>query len=131
MMGRGLSDLQRFILKKSSSQKRLHHCEILEGYFGWKPRNGTIPRWGVGAHAVLDCKPEEKGEVICPGSQRYNPREIGIARYRKTRAALSRSCRRLESRGLVECVNGMYCHWAGVKITEKGRHWLSVNSEPN
>lgn len=36
-MGRGLSNLQRFIMAKAAEHKRLYYAEILAGYYGWEP----------------------------------------------------------------------------------------------
>ena len=40
---------------------------------------------------------------------------------------VSRACTRLEDRGLVTQVAGVYSNWAGVKITDGGPEYLSVD----
>ena len=37
-MGRGLSDLQRWILAEAQKRDRLYHFQICEGYYRWKPK---------------------------------------------------------------------------------------------
>jgi hypothetical protein len=103
-MGRGLSDLQRFILVRAATTERLYYADVLEGFFGWVPRPATGP-----------------------GGHRFSRREIGEAAYRKAMASLSRACRRLEWRGLVTRLCGQLSHWSAVEITEKGKACLSVN----
>jgi hypothetical protein len=119
-MGRGLSGLQRFILEKANTKKRVYYVEVLEGFYGWKPRRP------IRRHGPNDQYGEE-GEIIGPGAKRFSPQLIGEKKYRKVRAALSRACKRLADRGLVVRLEGAYSHWAGVEITSVGREWLSVN----
>jgi hypothetical protein len=90
---------------------RLFQSEILEGYFGFRP-----------------AEPIRRGDGWINHGHLFEPRRIGIRRYNKARASLSRACRRLKARGLVECVQGAYCLWAAVELTDKGREWLSVNT---
>jgi hypothetical protein len=121
-MGRGLSDLQRFIVVKAATCNRLHYAEILVEYFGWKP-NGRLH---YGPEHGKDYAGEDlAGRVI--GGQHFSLKEIGEKRYRKTMATLSRTCTRLGQRGLVTCLCGRYALWSGVEITDKGREWLMVN----
>lgn len=49
-MGRGLSDLQRYVLARAGEQERVYYADILEGYFGWRPRR-PLRRYGLGACA--------------------------------------------------------------------------------
>jgi hypothetical protein len=99
-MGRGLSDLQRFILKRASKQERVYYAEVLRDFFGWTPMQ------------TADWK---RGKLDSPGHHSFSPQQIGKATYRNTLATLSRACRRLEKRGLVERLNGAYSLWAAVK----------------
>jgi hypothetical protein len=125
-MGRGLSDLQRWILVEAAKRKRLYYADVLEGYFRWRPRN---PPTRYGQHWCWPAKSdEEEGQLVHPGDQHFSPRDIGAGEYRRVRATLSRSCSRLGDRGLVTCLTGARSHWAGVEITEQGRAWLTVNS---
>jgi hypothetical protein len=111
-VGRGLSDLQRWILKEAASRdcfsaaeaRRLHMAEILVGYFGWRPENRGSLR---------------------DNSHHFDRLQIGLRTYQNVKSALCRSVRRLEERGLVKHWIGLQC--AAVSITSKGRAWLSVN----
>jgi hypothetical protein len=107
-MGRGLSELQRFILREAGKRGRAYYADVLTGFFGWKPTPSRLPR--------------------TPGQQRFSRSRIGERRYAKTMATLSRACWRLGQRGLVTCLQGARSHWSGVELTDKGREWLSVNS---
>jgi hypothetical protein len=108
-MGRGLSPLQAWIVRQSARRSLLFYPEVLVGYFGLRP-NRT--QW-------------------YPGSQWFAPDAIGRRRYRSALSALSRSCRRLEERGLVECICSRCSHWAGVVITEAGRQWVDGHPDPS
>jgi hypothetical protein len=125
-MGRGLSELQRFILKKAAGQKRLHYAEVLVEFFGWQPEV-ALRHHPPGSRSYFG--DEWEGELEDPGAQYFSRRTIGEATYRKVMATLSRSCRRLQDRGLVTCLQGAYARWAAVSITEAGRQWLSVNTQ--
>jgi len=123
-MGRGLSDLQRYILDRAGKQRRVYYVEILEGYFGWAPEY-EIGRYSLGRYE--NDHRGEVGELVSPGSQHFSRKRIGEKTYRKVMATLSRSCKRLQARGLVTWLCGTYSYWSGVEITEEGRKWLSVN----
>ena len=86
---------------------------------------------GVNRLTGTASRPDEIGMIILPGLQSFSPQEIGEPRYRATMASLSRSCRRLQERGLVTCLVGAGSHWSCVQITDKGREWLSVNLAVN
>jgi hypothetical protein len=118
-MGRGLSRLQWFILKKATRQRRVYHCEVLAEYFGWKTSSHiSCPEpW----------KRDEEGLLENPGRHYFSPTEIGTKHYRVTRATLSRACARLEDRGLVISI-ARYSKWAGVEITDQGREFLSLTT---
>ncbi|QDU60443.1 hypothetical protein Pan216_12820 [Planctomycetes bacterium Pan216] len=111
-MGRGLSELQRFILERSAKAPRLYYSEILVEYFGWKPG------WPL---------KYEDGVLASPGSHRFSRTKIGEKEYSRVMATLSRSCTRLDNRGLVTVIVAEYSHWTGVVITDQGRAFLSVN----
>jgi hypothetical protein len=128
-MGRGLSELQRWILRRASTQRRLYYPEILEGFFGWKPKQ-PFRRYKEG-EKDLDGQPAPVGDLANVAGQHFSSRTIGEERYRKVMFTLRRSCARLEERGLVERIQRAYAGWRAVKITQKGREWLSVNSAEN
>jgi hypothetical protein len=113
-MGRGLSDLQRWILEKAASQKKLHPAEVLAGYFGWEPDHKWPWRGQI--------EPAER-----PRGQNFSRRRIGSAKYRSTMASLSRSIRRLEERGFVTRREYAFGKAWCLYITEKGKEYLSVN----
>jgi hypothetical protein len=120
-MGRGLSDLQRFIVAKAATCERLYYAEILAEFFGWKPKE--LLRYEP-LHGITYKMPVA-GKYA--HGQHFSADKIGEARYRKTVATLSRACSRLAARGLVECLQGACSRWSAVEITDKGREWLSVN----
>jgi hypothetical protein len=119
--------LQRYILKEAGKRNRVYYADVLMGFYGWRPK-GPIRRHGEGGYPVEESEAGGAGCLFFPGTHKFSRREIGEATYRKTLAALSRSCSRLGVRGLVKCVSAANSHWAAVEITDAGREWLSVNS---
>jgi hypothetical protein len=83
-MGRGLSDLQRFILKRAAESGGARRGDVLCDYFGWRTQ-GERP---TGRYAWI-------------GEQNFSPSQIGTKKYRSDSASLSRAQRRLRERGLV------------------------------
>ena len=120
-MGRGLSELQSFILKKASeapvmdprgefASSRLPHLfvpEILIGFWGWEPEKPVRDERGH----------KEIGYY-------FSRKRIGEARYNRGMAAVSRAVARLEARGLVERYS--WLNTSSVVITHSGRAWLMV-----
>jgi hypothetical protein len=113
-MGRGLSDLQRFILRRAGEQPQLAYAEVLVEYFGWRPVAGTLRRGRDG--------------VVRGGLHWFDPNAIGRQRYRSSRAVLSQACSRLAARGLVRCLQGAQGSWSAVPITDAGRASLAADS---
>jgi hypothetical protein len=125
-MGRGLSDLQRWILRESGTISRVYYTDVLVGHYHWKPAR-EIRRYKAGdmrGHPAKPVPPERFGTISWPMIQYFSRRRIGEAEYSKTMAALSRACRRLDKRGLV---TWLPCRSrSAVEITDKGREYLSV-----
>jgi hypothetical protein len=112
VIGRGLSRQQRWIVAKAAAAKNhVYFTEILEGLFGWKP-HGSVP--------------DRARDVLQSYGYLFSIREIGKNRYGRVMATMSRACRRLEERGLIERVMG---HGA-IRITPQGREYLLVNEGP-
>lgn len=109
-MGRGLSELQKYILTAASSMKeddynkegRLYYADIFRAFYGWKGTNGH------------------------PGGRKFDPNEIGQKKYDSAHVAVRKACARLEKRGFVACIMGSYSHWSGVEITDKGREMAAT-----
>lgn len=112
-MGRGLSPLQRWMLRKALDNRikegrtaeighgaDLYYFEIKQGYFG------------------LGSKCSE-GARESPGNHRFNASEPG---YRAASASINRAARRLNARGLVECVFALTTRWSGIVLTSTGVH---------
>ena len=94
-MGRGISELQRWILEEARARGRLYYSDICEGYYGWKQHSS------YGSHGG-------------PGCNKFSREEIGKAEYNRVMATISRACLRLERRGLVRCIRGLV-RWAAVE----------------
>jgi hypothetical protein len=131
-MGRGLSDLQRFIVAEAGRRGRLYYADVLHHFFGLPPGRGPLryhkPSDGVGQSGQPAFDPSswaEGGQLASPGSQNFVPAQIGRQRYHSACASVSRACSRLRARGLVTCLQGAMSNWAGVELTDKGRE-LSV-----
>src|SRR5262245_18926012 len=104
-MGRGLSDLQQWILRRASGQKQLINHEILSGFFGWRYRRR-------GPH---------------PEDNKFSPGNVGDSRYHSVHVVVSRSCLRLSERGLVERWHRQSYRWSSVKITDAGKQWVQTH----
>jgi hypothetical protein len=112
-MGRGLSDLQRYILRETARQGIIFRVHILAGYFRW-PSDYRIPQGDPGA---------------CGDKTRYfSKHEIGQRRYEAGMASVSRAVSRLIQRGLLEEKRWAYHPGIGHELTVKGWEWLSVNT---
>jgi hypothetical protein len=75
-MGRGLSDLQRWMLQELEKEGYLPYFMIHERFFGWRPYHSA--------------------------SYRKYRRTVTPAEYNRVNATISRSARRLANRGLVK-----------------------------
>ncbi len=120
-MGRGLSNLQVYILRAAQAKNRLYSVEILAGFFGWRTESPL--RWYQPGDTCggLPLAAEQVGNLRNPNSQYFTLKELGEKKYRLVRSSLSRSIARLEARGLVTIIRGMYSPWAAAEITEAGR----------
>ena len=77
----------------------LYNHEALHGLYGWEY---VVPRDYYGKKT------------------RFSVAAIGAAEYNAKRASLSRAKVRLEARGLVVCVWGVFAKWAGITLTAQG-----------
>jgi hypothetical protein len=138
--------LQRWILQKAATRGSLYYPEILAEYFGWEPRQpfhrlgeGNLSYWTDEKLQTFRYRPEQPviweghqvGDMAGGGAQYFDRHVIGQAQYRQIMATLSRSVKRIEQRELVK-----YWMWGAgsaphVRLTTKGREWLSVNTEHN
>jgi len=111
-MGRGLSDLQKYILTAAISKKddpypgRLYYADIFRGFYGWK---------GQSYHDL-------------PGGRAFDPKAIGQKKYDSAHVAVRKACARLEKRGFVNCITAALTHWAAVEITDEGREFAAALS---
>jgi DNA-binding MarR family transcriptional regulator len=107
-MGRGLSDLQKYILKEAAAQNPnergnqwLYNHDIFMGYYGWEPH---IRNYDMRA------------------ANNFLPSAIGEKKYNAAHVAVRKACDRLEQRGLINCISSYGRRsWAAVEITDKGR----------
>jgi hypothetical protein len=116
-MGRGLSPLQEWILREARQRRRIYSADILAGFFGWQPSK-PMDRHQTG---------EQAGELKYPADYYFSAIRIGARKHQRTVATVSRSCKRLQERGLVKRVQGTPPRWPGVEITEEGRRALSIH----
>lgn len=84
-MGRGLSDLQKWIAHEADVKGTLYYPDILVRYFGWE--------------ALYEPMLDARGHPVA--GKLFSPDDIGLKVYRSTMATLSRSCRRLHERQLI------------------------------
>jgi hypothetical protein len=129
-MGRGLSELQRTILRlalrnRDGSGKEdpgIHvvHPEVLSEFYGFTVNPTKLPSW-------LRYTP------VSPRSRcrMFSPREIGDPRYNAAHVAVSRAFRRLADRGLLALMQYVHGQGGGGNLTEAGEtvaKQLSANS---
>lgn len=125
-MARGLSELQRAILGmalanrqaegrdgKAHSGADVTHAEVLASVYGWTPDKSDLrysDSYSVKEHAGKRRYGGHKfrKSVFCPGE------------YNAARASVSRAFKRLEERGLLDRVNGVFAWWAGGNLTQPG-----------
>ena len=117
-----LSSLQRQILAMSRVNRikegrtdheahgaDLYYSEIMVAVYGF-PSSESLREMEAG---VLTDKRKA-------GGKKFDRRAIGLARYNRAQAAISRAMRRLESRGLITLVCGRYARWSGCSLTSEG-----------
>jgi hypothetical protein len=98
-MGRGLSDLQRFILAQAGQRSRVYYPDVLAGSYGWKPvRPVRRYRAGdkVGYPEARPAPPEEVGTPCVPSSWVLSLRRLGRARYRSELREMAQTLCRYE-----------------------------------
>lgn len=96
-----LSKLQKSILRIAlrnhlAGKDRVYYSEILSEHYGFEIKN-----------RLDNC------------GQHFSRREIGAKRYSSAQAALSRAMRRLEDRGLIDCISGV-AKWTAARLTLRG-----------
>jgi hypothetical protein len=124
VMGRGLSDLQRWILREcvAGDHVGMYYWHICLHYFKWP--------------AHTQHQPNDFPQHFSVGNPIFRSQDIGVKEYRRVMATISRSCARLQARGLIEVsplrYKGSGAIAAGcVYITDAGKEWLSVNDVHN
>ena len=112
-MGRGLSTLQRTILRLALTNRargvqgvHVTYAEVLTAHWGWTP----VGRLRFAEGHELAGSPDS-GHLF---------RGVPPAERNRAYAALSRSMRRLEQRGLVTVWGGEDARWTGVHLTAAG-----------
>lgn len=121
-MGRGLSDLQKTILRRALTNRRAEgrqgarggadvvRAEILADYWGWEMKHA--PGWFY--------QHRDGWQWRALGGQHFSARKVGSETYNSAQAALTRAFLRLERRGLVTLVSAAYSNWSGVNLSEPG-----------
>lgn len=130
-MGRGLSDLQRFVLTRALENAQaegravderrgadLYTREALHGFYGWP----LVPH----AAGRLRDNPTIGVSLVGLGMLVFKIAPADRARFRANTVAVSKACARLEERGLVARLFGLHARWAGVSLTEAGRAQASA-----
>jgi len=133
-MGRGLSDLQKDILRiclrngknkaegehRREAEKELAKLGIPAAVLPSEPlavecyyREVLVEHFGFPTRC--------RNLRLHPGDQVFDVRRIGRERYGAAQASLSRAVGRLEARGLVTVYTGARSHWTGCSLTEEGR----------
>jgi hypothetical protein len=115
-MGRGLSDLQRWILRQVYERGTISNTEICQDYFGWPEREPIYRvREGPWGDPILQC-------IRGAG---FSPERIGRRHYHVVTVTISRAIHRLARRGLV-----WWDHkttGSPMRLTEQGQEWYRLN----
>ncbi len=132
-MARGLSDLQKLILRLALDNRRqqellpqehysadVRYAEVLVVYFGFPVTGIYITSKGTDLERANSSA----------GCQKFSKEKIGKERYAAEQAALSRAFSRLQQRGLVTWVCGAIARWSGGKLTEAGRAAAETDHQP-
>jgi len=104
-MGKGLSDLQKFILQETYKKHQISNPEILIKRYGFKQ--------------------------MYSGGIKFNRNQIGMKRYLSVSAAVANSLTRLKKRGLM--IRGGCPNWghrltkSGIQVVKKNRVKLCYN----
>ncbi len=101
-MGRGLSELQRWILIKAGERAGLSYGEVCRDFYGW-----------------------EKWKWSCIEGRCFDPKAIGEKEYHRVKSTISRAVKRLALRGLVA-----RCYSMDIRLTEAGAEWLRSRGYP-
>ncbi len=133
-MGRGLSDLQKAILRIALRQQEAHAAEAagLVASFGREPSAYGCDVQHKDVLAEHFGFQKRKAKMFSfEEPDRFDRQAIGPAIYNRAEAALSRAIVRLESRGLVHRAQGAVARWSGATLTDEGlrvARELSVNT---
>lgn len=92
--------MQRDILILAAENYEISAAWVLEKYFGWKITPSTLDGW------------------------LFRRKKIGERTYANAMSTLSRACRRLLSRGLIECEGKRR---KNIRLTAAGVKWITVN----
>jgi hypothetical protein len=149
-MGRGLSDLQKTILRVALMNRQASEKDDARGhiasYLGLPKRDPMDIRYAeilvvhfkfpikrTWKHDEADLSDHEVAKKSA-GGKKFNKQRIGEKRYASALAALSRAFLRLQARGLIECFSGTFARWSGGQLTDQGievASSLTVNLRDN
>ena len=114
-MGRGLSDLQRWMLRRAAEKPDCTDnggCELLVGRVIAEHFEVTPALWPSQQNEDGTAMPLTlRGPVF-----KDHAKEAATAR-----AAIVRAMNRLEERGLAERLSGAYSRWSGMSLTNEGK----------
>ncbi len=142
-MGRGLSNLQHFILKKTAKQGVLFRWQVKEDFFHWRPVK-PIPRWRRPQWqwrrlAQLQKQPsklsrkfvERKCQLGLPPPTEEELALLDTRTYEnRMSTSIARCLTRLERRGLIVKLRVKYSdtsagfHWEGIVLSVEGRRYV-------
>ena len=119
-MGRGLSELQKTILRLAldghtrtgNQSTHVRYAEVLVEHFKFPIKR----KWWNGTKDMSDLDYVRKN----PASQKFDSQEIGPNRYNSAKVSVSRAFARLGERGLLRLVEGMFSSWSGANLTDDG-----------
>lgn len=119
-MGRGLSPLQRWILRRAADQpdrsERGGGCDLAIARVIHEFYEVPLsPTWYFPA-----------GSTFCTSSQLFRDAD-GMMAAKRVRPAISHAISRLERRGLVNVMQGAVARWSGITLTDAGREHAGLS----
>lgn len=130
-MGRGLSTLQKDILRLAAAKHAEHEPER---------KQGKLPRGAADLimaeilaelyHWPMIERRWPSKQAIRHGGQNFSRRDISPQAYNVAHVVVTKSLERLAKRGLIELCVGANALWLGLRITEAGMG-LTAKTTPN
>jgi len=119
-VGRGLSELQKTILRLGNENRVREHRPTGGGGADVYRSEVLAEVYGFESRFARDDEGAAQTARRHFARQQFWPADVGESRYIAGSAAVCRAMKRLEDRGLVVLMQGTFARWAGADLTEAG-----------